>query len=151
MPAKRRKTRTHVPVAEDAIAVSPRSFVVKSGDVGKTVGHLVRDMRRVMAPNTALKLRERSSNKLKDYISLSGPLHVSHLMLFSRSRGLNLRIAKLPRGPTLGFRINEYCLSGDIAAALKNPKTQSGALFQSAPLVRYQVPCGSIASSGMRF
>ncbi|KNE63392.1 hypothetical protein AMAG_08525 [Allomyces macrogynus ATCC 38327] len=145
MAKRRRKTRTHVATADDATTPPPRSFVVKSGDVGKLVAHLVRDVRRVMHPNTAAKLRERKSNKLRDYVALAGPLHVSHLAVFSRGKpkpenpalggALNLRIGKLPRGPTAGFRVNSYSLASDVVALQKTPKTQSGSLFASAPLL----------------
>ncbi|KAJ3360000.1 hypothetical protein GGF32_008798 [Allomyces javanicus] len=145
MAKRRRKNRTHVATADDATTPPPRSFVVKSGDVGKLVAHLVRDVRRVMHPNTAAKLRERKSNKLRDYVALAGPLHVSHLAVFSRGKpkpenpqlggALNLRIGKLPRGPTAGFRVNSYSLASDVVALQKTPKTQSGSLFASAPLL----------------
>ncbi|KAI9159335.1 rRNA-binding ribosome biosynthesis protein [Blastocladiella emersonii ATCC 22665] len=134
--ARKRKNRTHVQAPEDPTEFPPRSFVVKSGDVGRPVGHLIQDLRRVMSPNTATKLRERKVNKLRDYVALSGPLAVSHLLVFARTdAGLNLRIGKLPRGPTVGFRVNSYSLAHDIAAMLKHPKTMSGAMYMSAPLL----------------
>lgn len=62
--AKRRKNRTHVPVNKAAEKDGkPKSFVIKSGSagqVGSSVGQLVKDVRRVMEPNTASQLRVRS-------------------------------------------------------------------------------------------
>ncbi len=57
-----KKRRTHVKVDESAAnnpdaPKIPKSFVFKSGDVGKTVEALVRDMRRVMEPHTAIRLK----------------------------------------------------------------------------------------------
>jgi ribosome biogenesis protein SSF1/2 len=61
---KRRKTRTHVKT-EDNVGNVPRSFVVKHGQVGNSLTQLVRDMRKVLEPNTAAKLKVRIS-ELKD-------------------------------------------------------------------------------------
>ncbi|ORZ37210.1 Brix domain-domain-containing protein [Catenaria anguillulae PL171] len=134
--ARRRKNRTHVAEPEDPSKFPPRSFVVKSGDVGRPIAHLIHDVRKVMSPNTAAKLRERKTNKLRDYVALSGPMHVSHLMVFSRSdTALNLRLGRLPRGPTVGFRVKSFTLATDIAHALKTPKSMTGAMFATAPLL----------------
>ena len=54
---RRRKTRTHVPVPAGGPDGVPRSFVVKHGQVGSSLTQLVRDIRRVMEPNTASRLR----------------------------------------------------------------------------------------------
>ncbi len=67
---------------------------------------LVKDMRKVMSPNTASRLRERKDNSLKDYVNLAGSLKVSHLLLFSQTeRNVNLRVARLPHGPTLTLQV----------------------------------------------
>ncbi|KAJ3087846.1 hypothetical protein HK102_010169 [Quaeritorhiza haematococci] len=66
---------------------------------------------------------------------MAGPLGVSHLLVFSRTdAGANLRMARLPRGPTLSFRINSYSLMRDIRALQKNPKSAASD-FKTAPLV----------------
>ncbi|ANB15662.1 Ssf2p [Sugiyamaella lignohabitans] len=78
-----------------------------------------------MEPHTASKLRERKSNRLKDFVVMAGPLGVSHLMIFSQSINGNtsLRIARTPRGPTLNFRIKSYSLCKDIQKYTKNPRS----------------------------
>jgi hypothetical protein len=53
------------------------------GKVPALVRELIKDTRRMMSPYTALKLKERKSNSLKDYLALSGTLGVSHLLCFS--------------------------------------------------------------------
>lgn len=55
---------------------------------------------------------------------MAGPLGVSHLLLFSRSPtgNTNLRVALLPRGPTLHFRVERYALCKDVQKALRHPK-----------------------------
>ena len=113
----------------------PKAFVVKAGKVGRAVGALVRDVRKVMEPNTATRLRERKSNKIRDYVSIAGPMGVSHFLMFSQSEvGTNLRVARLPRGPTLTFRVQKYSLAKDCLALQKNPRA-SGSEFRIAPLV----------------
>lgn len=56
---------------------------------------------------------------------MAGPLGVNHFLLFSRSStgNLNLRFAKVPRGPTLHFRVESYSLAKDVQAAQRHPKT----------------------------
>jgi ribosome biogenesis protein SSF1/2 len=67
---------------------------------------------------------------------MAGPLGVTHLMLFSRSKSnrTNLRIALAPRGPTLHFQIEKYSLCKDIAKAQKHPRS-SGQEHTSPPLL----------------
>lgn len=72
-----------------------------------------------------MPLKERRSNKLRDYTTMVGPLGVSHLLLFSRSNtgNTNLRLALTPRGPTLHFRVETYSLSKDVQKAVKHAKS----------------------------
>lgn len=68
--------------------------------------------------------QERKSNRLRDYTSMTGPLGVSHLMLFSKSAtgNTNLRMALTPRGPTLHFKVENYSLCRDVERAMKRPR-----------------------------
>jgi ribosome biogenesis protein SSF1/2 len=56
---QRRKTRTHNIRGDVAAAKAgvPKSFVVKAGEVGGSVQNLVRDVRKVLEPNTASRLK----------------------------------------------------------------------------------------------
>ncbi|TPX35456.1 hypothetical protein SmJEL517_g02072 [Synchytrium microbalum] len=136
MPQQRKKKRTQKQtVPGDLQPKLPKSFVIRSGAVGRSVCHLVKDVRRIMEPNTAIKLRERRGNKLKDFANMAGPLGVSHIMIFSRTEShLNMRLARFPRGPTLSFHVNEYSLMRDIAATHSKPKSP-GTEFSTPPLV----------------
>lgn len=69
-------------------------------------------------------LQERKSNRLRDYTVMTGPLGVSHLMLFSKSAtgNTNMRLALTPRGPTLHFHVENYSLCKDVEKALKRPR-----------------------------
>ncbi|SMR46960.1 unnamed protein product [Zymoseptoria tritici ST99CH_3D1] len=148
--AKRRvKKRTHVG-AQIATGVktghaaskpgtrAPKSMVIRVGasEVGPSVTQLVKDVRGMMEPDTASRLKERRSNKLRDYTTMAGPLGVTHLMLFSRSStgNTNLRLALTPRGPTLHFRVEKYSLCKDIFQSMKRPKS-GGTEYLTAPLL----------------
>eukprot|EP00160_Parvularia_atlantis_P019972 Unigene8071_Nuclearia_a/m.24746 Unigene8071_Nuclearia_a/g.24746 ORF Unigene8071_Nuclearia_a/g.24746 Unigene8071_Nuclearia_a/m.24746 type:complete len:407 (+) Unigene8071_Nuclearia_a:68-1288(+) len=134
MPSRRRKRRTHVK-QPDAAGKVPRSFVLASGQAGKSVRQLVRDFRRVMEPNTAVKLQDKSSNRLKDFVAIAGPFGVTHLVLFRQTdAGTNVRLARMPRGPTLQFRIDRYTLAHDVLAA-QTKQRATGAEFNTAPLL----------------
>ncbi|KAK6394810.1 hypothetical protein LTR65_001602 [Meristemomyces frigidus] len=117
---------------------SPKSMVIRIGasEVGPSVTQLVKDVRSMMEPQTATRLKERRSNKLRDYTTMAGPLGVTHLLLFSRSTNgnTNLRLALTPRGPTLHFRVEKYSLCKDVHKSMKRPKT-GGSEFLTAPLL----------------
>ncbi|CAG8457693.1 1271_t:CDS:2 [Dentiscutata erythropus] len=136
---KRRKRRTHIPQAdESANPDAPKiqkSFVFKSGKVGKSVAALVKDMRKVMEPNTAIRLKERKRNRLKDFVSIAGPLGVTQFLIFTcTDNGTNLRLTRTPRGPTLCFKVLKYSLIGDVLASQINPKNL-GKEYNSSPLL----------------
>ena len=60
---------------------------------------------------------------MKDFISVAGPLHVSHMMAFSKAeKAPFLRIMRVPRGPTLTFRIDKFSLMRDVVSSLKKPQ-----------------------------
>ncbi|ORY66804.1 Brix domain-domain-containing protein [Leucosporidium creatinivorum] len=167
--SKRRKTRTHVKPAESAdpnAPKTPKSFVVKSGTVGTSVAALTKDVRKVLEPNTGSRLRERKANRLRDYVSMSGPLGVTHLLVFSQppnaditaqpklnksgrqeneeeradrslvegTTTLNLRLIRLPRGPTLSFKVLRYSLAADVLRMARRPRS-IGREFAEGPLL----------------
>ncbi|KIK63699.1 hypothetical protein GYMLUDRAFT_259392 [Collybiopsis luxurians FD-317 M1] len=136
--ARRRKTRTHLKgqVAQDATTASaPKSFVVKHGQVGHSVSQLVKDMRKVMEPNTASRLKERNRNKLKDYLTLAPALHVTHLLAFTLTDiAPSMRIVRLSNGPTLSFRVERYSLMKDILNTSKHAKS-IGMEYLTPPLL----------------
>ncbi|KAI5478877.1 hypothetical protein MNV49_004511 [Pseudohyphozyma bogoriensis] len=164
--SKRRKTRTHVKPTEanaDPNAPKvPKSFVVKSGVVGNDVAALTRDVRKVLEPNTGSRIRERKSNRLRDFVSMSGPLGVTHLLVFSQPSAsslpvasssetaqekearekklaetvttVNLRLIRLPRGPTLSFKVLRYSLAQDVLRIARRPRS-IGREFAEGPLL----------------
>ena len=135
--ARRRKNRTHLKGQKsnnnDGI---PKSFIIKHGQVGSSLAQLVRDMRKVMEPNTAARLKERNRNKLKDYLTLAPALQVSHILAFTLTPiAPSLRIIRLSAGPTLSFRVERYSLVKDILNLSKKSRS-IGLEYLSPPLVR---------------
>lgn len=51
------------------------------------------------------------------------------------SANVNLRICRLPRGPTLTFKVLRYSLASDVLSASKRPRSP-GKEFATEPLVR---------------
>lgn len=101
------------------------------------LGQLVHDFRQVMQPHTLTKLRERKANKLKDFVVMAGPLSVSHLLVFSKTKQGNtsLRIARTPRGPTLHFKVLNYSLCKDVRKFVRAPKSTEGNTYLNPPLL----------------
>jgi ribosome biogenesis protein SSF1/2 len=145
MARRRTKKRTHVGAnnptggpAEHASGRDPKSMVIRigAGEVGSSISQLVSDVRRVMEPGTASRLKERRANRLRDYVTMAGPLGVTHLLLFSRSESgnTNLRVALTPRGPTMHFRVEQYSLAKDVQRAQRRPRG-GGKEYVTPPLV----------------
>jgi len=80
-------------------------------------------------------VKERTRNKLKDYIVLAPALHVTHLLAFTLADvAPSLRVIRLPGGPTLSFRIERYSLVKDILGSVRRAKSV-GLEYLSPPLV----------------
>ncbi|WOO85192.1 Brix domain-containing protein [Vanrija pseudolonga] len=142
MAKRRRKNRTHLKGGEagEAAEKAPKSFVIKSGTVTKSVGSLVRDFRKIMEPNTATRLRERPGARLRDYLTIAPTLSVTHLLAFTLTDAFNvhLRMARLPQGPTLTFRVLRYSLMRDIVSAsvsMRNIGKSPGGEYRNPPLL----------------
>ncbi|KAJ7090247.1 Brix domain-containing protein [Mycena belliarum] len=136
--ARKRKNRTHLKGAAPATASTegvPKSFIIKHGPVGHSIAQLVRDFRKVMEPNTASRLKERTRNKLKDYLTLAPALQVTHLLAFTLTPiAPSLRIIRLSNGPTLSFRVERYSLMKDILNTSRRARS-IGMEYLSPPLL----------------
>ena len=121
------------------------------------------DLRRVFEPFTASQLHATRRNVLKDFIAIAGPLHVSHILYFTHPRqeklvakrtryaakrdkveegqttdtpaggGVYLHIIRAPSGPSLTFRVMEYCLIKDVFNLVR--KVFDVRQFSSPPLL----------------
>lgn len=133
---RRRKKRTHLPDAEDpAKRGQPKSFVLRRGRHGAILRDLEKDLRKLMAPNTATALKESKKNQIKDFLHVAGPLGVTHFLILTATHNASyLRIAKTPRGPTLTMRIHSYSLIRDVVAMQQRPRIPQ-AMWLGPPLV----------------
>lgn len=115
---------------------APHSFVIHRGLPFPNITYLTRDFRRMMEPFTAASLRERRKNRIKDFVSLSGMFHVSHMVIFNKTANqLSFKASRLPKGPTLTFRIHQFTLARDVLASMKKQYFNDTA-FKHSPLVR---------------
>ena len=69
---KRKKTRTHKDVVDEDTEFAPKSFIIKRGKIGVYQKELLQDCRDLMYPYTALKLKDRKKNSIKDFMSVAG-------------------------------------------------------------------------------
>ncbi|XP_049851017.1 suppressor of SWI4 1 homolog [Schistocerca gregaria] len=102
----------------------PKSMIFKRGKVGFNLSNLVADLRLIMSPNTAMRLKERKKNTLRDYIEVAKIYDVTHLMIVSATElSTYFRIVRLPQGPTFSFEITSYSLVRDVHLAQSRPHT----------------------------
>ncbi|XP_014280592.1 protein Peter pan isoform X2 [Halyomorpha halys] len=88
-----------------------------------------------MEPFTATNLRPRKSNSIKDFVAVTGVLHVSHMVILTQTvLSPYLRIIRVPRGPTLTFKIHNYTLSTDVLSSLRK-QYAFNKIFLNSPLV----------------
>lgn len=113
----------------------PKSFVFSREKLPASLRQLQMDLRKLMLPHTALKLREKRRNNLKDFLNVAGPMGVTHFLMLSKtSTSPQLRVARTPQGPTLSFKILEYSLVADIAKSQLRPRCPPD-LFKNSPLI----------------
>jgi len=114
----------------------PHSLIIQNPNtkVGKNTQALIANMRSVMEPFTASSVKVQRTNKLKDFVSIAATINVSHIMVFNKTdENLNLRIIKVPRGPTLWFNVKQYSLMKDVQSALNRPHADQH-LSKESPL-----------------
>jgi len=74
---------------------APHSFVLHRGLPGEHIIELTKDFRRVMEPFTASSLKVRKKNTIKDFVSVSSVLHVSHMCIFTKTElGMYLKLCR---------------------------------------------------------
>ncbi|XP_014208965.1 protein Peter pan [Copidosoma floridanum] len=130
------KRNKHLDSGESGdIVRAPHSFVIHRGLPGEHIVELTKDFRKVMEPFTASALKERKRNSIKDFVSVAGVLHVTHMSLFTRTElGMYLKLCRLPRGPTLTFKIKNFTLARDVVSTTKKQLVFEQA-FKHSPLV----------------
>ncbi|XP_023744132.1 peter Pan-like protein [Lactuca sativa] len=131
-PAKKQPQQNVDHVTGDKI---PRSFVFSRLKLPGSLKQLQADLRKMMLPYTALNLKEKKRNNLKDFLNVAGPMGVTHFLMLSKTGSSPyLRVARTPQGPTLTFKIQEYSLAVDIANSQLRPRVPKD-LFKNSPLI----------------
>ena len=93
-------------------------------------------MRLVMYPYTFINLKESSKNNIKDFLSLVDIYGLSHMMMFTNTEKHSyLHFAKMPKGPTVTFVIDKYCLSSEIFSKTEKDKKPLTKNFAHIPLL----------------
>ena len=92
-------------------------------------------LRKVMSPYTASNHKTTSTNVLKDFVAIAGSLQVSHLIILSQTKvSPVMKIARLPQGPTVYFRINSFSTIGDVLTHVEG-SSLGDKLYHYQPLV----------------
>ncbi|KAH9614617.1 hypothetical protein KSS87_019621 [Heliosperma pusillum] len=132
------KNNQQLPTVDQVTGKKIPQTMVFSRNKGKRLPPLLRqlelDLRKVMLPYTALKLKEKKRNTLKDFVNVAGPMGVTHFLMLSKALNPYLRIAKTPQGPTLTFKIHQYSLAVDVAQSQLRPRCPQD-LFKISPLL----------------
>jgi len=107
----------------------------RRGKTSSLIVDLINDIRFLMSPYTANNLKESKKNQLRDFLAIGPSLSISHFIILSQTTiGTNMRIIRIPHGPTLTFRIKSYCLMRDITK-MQNKPHSPGSEFKHSPLV----------------
>ena len=68
-------------------------------------------------------------------MSVAGLLNDTHLVMFTRTElSMYLKLARLPRGPTLSFKIENFSLARDVISTIKKQLVFEEA-FKHSPLI----------------
>lgn len=114
---------------------APHSFVIKRGQIGGGLSLLLQDLRNVFEPFTATNLNVMKRNSVRDFVSVASIFHVQNMLIITRTeKSAYLRFCKLPRGPTLTYKIINYTLKKDVVGSQKKPISNPD-LYLRAPLV----------------
>lgn len=134
---KRKNSRKHKGSSWEPAPVkeAPHSFVIKRGQLGVGLTNLMQDLRCVLEPFTARNLHVMKRNSVRDFVSVASIFHVQNmLILTSTEKSAYLRFCKLPRGPTLTYKLLNYTLRKDVVASQRKPCSNPD-LYLRAPLV----------------
>ncbi|XP_067615445.1 protein Peter pan [Eurosta solidaginis] len=114
---------------------APHSFIIHRGLTCPYITDLTLDFRRIMEPFTAAQLKEKKTNRIKDFVAMSSYFHVSHMGIFNKAISqLSFKIVRMPRGPTLTFKVHQFTLSRDVLSTSKRQFVDED-MFKHSPLV----------------
>uniref|UniRef100_A0A6G1SFD4 Protein Peter pan n=1 Tax=Aceria tosichella TaxID=561515 RepID=A0A6G1SFD4_9ACAR len=114
---------------------APHSFVIKRGTIPHDLNLLMQDLRCVLEPFTAKNLQVKKRNSVRDFVSVASLFNVKNMHIITKTeKSAYLRFIRLPRGPTLTYKILDFTLRKDVVASQKKP-VSSPDLYLKAPLV----------------
>lgn len=114
---------------------APHSFVIKRGQIGGGLLTLMQDLRCVLEPFTAKHLHVTRKNSVRDFVSVASIFHVQNMLIVTKTnKSAYLRFGKLPRGPTLTYKILNFTTRKDVVASQRKPSSNPD-LYLRAPLV----------------
>ncbi|KAK5650813.1 hypothetical protein RI129_001842 [Pyrocoelia pectoralis] len=129
------KKNPNVNLESEELTQAPHSFIIQRGLGHGHIVELTRDFRKLMEPFTAKSLQEHKKNTIKDFVSVAGLLHVTHLCIFSQTEvGMYFKVGRLPKGPTLTFKVQNFSLAKDVVSSLKKQLVVEKA-FKRSPLI----------------
>lgn len=134
---KRKNSRKHKGSSWEPAAIkeAPHSFIIKKGTIGGGLMKLMQDMRSVFEPFTAKNLHVMRKNSVRDFVSVASIFHVQNMLIITKTeKSAYLRFCKLPRGPTLTYKILNYTLKKDVVGSQRKP-CSSPDLYLRAPLM----------------
>lgn len=89
-----------------------------------------------MYPYTFINLKESDRNNIKDFLSIVDIYGMSHMMMFTNTdKNSYLHFARMPKGPTITFTINKYCLSSDIFSSLEKDQQPLTKNYSHIPIL----------------
>ena len=102
----------------------PKSMILRRSKMEKEGRRVEKNLRDLMYPFTAMKLKETTKLKLKDIMEVSRNYNVKNMIfLTSKNTNLYLKFLVTPTGPTLTFKVCSYVLSNDLQQLLPRNKT----------------------------
>jgi ribosome biogenesis protein SSF1/2 len=108
---QKRKKRSRGAQRDEEKNPPPKSFVFAFGKHRSLLKDLQKDVRNVMQPFTAERMRVSRNNVMKDFVHIAGPLGVTHMVVLTGTeRASYLRLCKSPRvrTPSLHAFMFEY-------------------------------------------
>lgn len=134
---KRKNSRKHKGSSWEPAPLkeAPHSFVIKRGQIGIGLTAIMQDLRCVLEPFTAKNLHVMKRNSVRDFVSVASIFHVQNMLIITNTeKSAYLRFCKLPRGPTLTYKIIDYTLRKDVIASQRKPISNPD-LYLRPPLV----------------
>ena len=110
----------------------PKSFVIHRSEISKDLKALEMNLREMMYPFTAMKLKEAGKAKIKEILHTTKNFGVTNLLMLNAKGKRNiLKMAHIPDGPTFTFEVKSFSLNKDLQALL--PRNKNIQLTQLGP------------------